>query len=104
MRMCCSHPAPLPRARMLVSEHEKKALMLEAENITVNYGPRAAVANVSLNAEPGELIAIIGPNGAGKSTLLGVLNGSIKATRGSVLLNGTPLSAFARRAVARQIA
>ena len=89
---------------MLVSEHEKKALMLEAENITVNYGPRAAVANVSLRAEPGELIAIIGPNGAGKSTLLGVLNGSIKATRGSVLLNGTPLSAFARRAVARQIA
>ena len=78
--------------------------MLEAEDITVNYDPRVAVANVSLRAEPGELIAIIGPNGAGKSTLLGVLNGSIKATRGSVLLNGTPLSTFARRAVARQIA
>jgi len=33
-----------------------------------------------------------------------VLNGSIKATHGSVLLDGTPLSAFARRAVARRIA
>src|SRR5207244_6946760 len=78
--------------------------MLEARNITVNYGPRAAVANVSLRARTGELIAIIGPNGAGKSTLLRVLNGSVNATHGRVLLGGTPLSAFARRAVARRIA
>jgi len=78
--------------------------MLEARNITVNYGPRAAVTNVSLRARTGELIAIIGPNGAGKSTLLRVLNGSVNATHGRVLLGGTPLSAFARRAVARRIA
>jgi iron complex transport system ATP-binding protein len=78
--------------------------MLEAKNISVNYGSREAVASVSLRAEPGELFAIIGPNGAGKSTLLRVLNGSISATRGSVLLDGIPLSALARRAVARRIA
>src|SRR2546430_10734013 len=78
--------------------------MLEARNITVNYGPRAAVTDVSLRARTGELIAIIGPNGAGKSTLLRVLNGSVNATHGRVLLGGTPLSAFARRAVARRIA
>src|SRR5207302_9508869 len=78
--------------------------MLEARNITVNYGRREAVANIALGIEPGELIAIIGPNGAGKSTLLRVLNGSINVTDGRVLLDGTPLSAFTRRAVARRIA
>src|SRR5258708_36566685 len=78
--------------------------MLEAKNITVNYGDRSAVVDVSLRAEPGELIAIIGPNGAGKSSLLRVLNQSVEATRGEVLLDGRPLKLYARRAVARRIA
>jgi len=78
--------------------------MLEAKNITVNYGPREAVADVSLRAEPGEIIAIIGPNGAGKSTLLRTLNSSLRASRGEVLLDGEPMQSFARRAIARRIA
>jgi len=78
--------------------------MLEAKNITVNYGPREAVADVSLRVEPGEIIAIIGPNGAGKSTLLRTLNASLRATRGEVLLDGKPLQSLARRAIARRIA
>ena len=78
--------------------------MLEAKNITVNYGPREAVADVSLRAAPGEIIAIIGPNGAGKSTLLRTLNASLTATSGEVLLDGTPLQSLSRRAIARRIA
>jgi len=78
--------------------------MLEAKNITVNYGPREAVATVSLRADPGEIIAIIGPNGAGKSTLLRTLNASLRATHGEILLDGQPLESLARRAIARRIA
>lgn len=78
--------------------------MLEAKNITVNYGSREAVADISLRADPGEIIAIIGPNGAGKSTLLRTLNSSLRATCGEVLLDGKPLQSLARRAVARHIA
>jgi iron complex transport system ATP-binding protein len=77
--------------------------MLEAKNITVNYGLREAVADVSLRANPGEIIAIIGPNGAGKSTLLRTLNASLRATHGEVLLDGKPLESFARRAIARRV-
>lgn len=78
--------------------------MLEAKNITVNYGLREAVAGVSLRAEPGELIAMIGPNGAGKSTFLRALNGSVRPTRGEVSLDGRPLESYSRRAIARRIA
>jgi len=78
--------------------------MLEAKNITVNYGDRSAVVDVSQRARPGELIAIIGPNGAGKSTLLRALNHSVEPARGEVLLDGRPLRSYARRAVARHIA
>jgi iron complex transport system ATP-binding protein len=78
--------------------------MLEAKNITVNYGDRGAVKDVSLRASPGELIAIIGPNGAGKSTLLRALNRSVVASQGEVLLDGRRLETYARRTIARRIA
>src|SRR5438105_3780463 len=78
--------------------------MLEARNLSVNYDERVAVADVSLSARPGEVIAIIGPNGAGKSTFLRELNGSVNAFQASVLLDGASRSWFARRALARRIA
>src|SRR5262245_40891968 len=78
--------------------------MLEAKNITINYGPREAVANVSLRTEPRRIIAIIGPNGAGKSTLLRALNGTHQPARGQINLDGQPLRSYSRRAIARRIA
>jgi iron complex transport system ATP-binding protein len=78
--------------------------MLEARNITVNYDQRVAVAEVSLSAQPGDVIAIVGANGAGKSTLLRALNGSVKPIRGEVLLDRRSINSYARRAVARRIA
>ena len=78
--------------------------MLEARNITINYGLRKAVADVSLVTKPGEVIAIIGPNGAGKSTLLRALNGTVEPIEGEILLDGRPISSYARRAVARRVA
>jgi iron complex transport system ATP-binding protein len=78
--------------------------MLEAQNITIHYGPREAVAQVSFGAQPAEMTTIIGPNGAGKSTLLRALNGSIRPTSGEILLDGKPLESHSRRTVARHIA
>lgn len=77
--------------------------MLEARGVSVNYGERVAVNDVSLRAESGEITAIIGPNGAGKSTLLRALNGVLLPSSGEILLDGEPLRSFARRAVGRRI-
>jgi ABC-2 type transport system ATP-binding protein len=49
--------------------------LLEARALVKRYGDRVAVAGVSLDAAPGELVGIIGPNGAGKTTLLSMLAG-----------------------------
>src|SRR2546423_910275 len=78
--------------------------MLEARKISVNYDDRKAVADVSLRAQAGRMIAIIGPNGAGKSTVLRALNGSVPLSGGEVLLDERRIDSYARRAVARQIA
>src|SRR5215471_19264089 len=77
--------------------------MLEANNITVTYDDRFAVRDVSLHVEPGKLITIIGANGAGKSTVLRVLNGSVAATSGEVLLDEQPIASHSRRTVARRV-
>ena len=78
--------------------------MLEAKDITINYGDRTAVANVSLLPQAGEITIIVGPNGAGKSTLLRALNGSVAPSRGEITLDGRSIFSYARRAVARRIA
>jgi ABC-2 type transport system ATP-binding protein len=61
---------------------------LTAESVSKSYGSRRALEGVSFTAHRGERIAVIGPNGAGKTTLLQILAGSLKATSGSVSLEG----------------
>ena len=78
--------------------------MLEAREIAINYGSRAAVAGVSLKLNAGEVTAIIGPNGAGKSTVLRAFNGALKPSVGEILLDGLALRSYGRRAISRRIA
>ncbi|HEY0003334.1 MAG TPA: ABC transporter ATP-binding protein [Pyrinomonadaceae bacterium] len=78
--------------------------MLEAREISVDYGARKALAGVSLRVEPREVTAVIGPNGAGKSTLMRALNGALRPSGGGVFLDGKPLGSYARRTVSRRIA
>ena len=78
--------------------------MLEAINLSINYGARKAVVDVSLSVAPGNMTAIVGANGAGKSSLLRALNGSIQPASGAVLLDGKPLDSYSRRAVGKRIA
>jgi iron complex transport system ATP-binding protein len=78
--------------------------MLEARRVTVSYEHRVAVADVSLTLNTGEITAIIGPNGAGKSTLLRALNGQIRPSSGTIVLEGKPLERLNRRSISRRIA
>ena len=57
-----------------------------------HFGAIAAVDQVSLAVERGEIRAIIGPNGAGKSTLINVIAGELPPTGGVVRIKGAPLS------------
>jgi branched-chain amino acid transport system ATP-binding protein len=60
--------------------------------LTIRFGGHVAVNNVTCAFEPGTLTAIVGPNGAGKTTYFNLISGQLKATSGTVSLDGRDLS------------
>lgn len=66
--------------------------MLEAANLQVRYGLAPALWDVSLRVAPGELVCVVGPNGAGKTTLVNTLAGLLRATGGSLMLDGEDIT------------
>lgn len=75
---------------MVSQKRGELAAAVEVDNLTVAYGERVALADVSLAVPSGRLVAVIGPNGAGKSTLFRCLLGVLLPTRGQVRVLGRP--------------
>lgn len=67
--------------------------ILECKNLTFIYSPdtpfeHQAISDINIDINSNELIGIIGHTGSGKSTLIQHLNGLIKPTEGTIILNG----------------
>jgi iron complex transport system ATP-binding protein len=79
--------------------------MLKASDVWFGYDERQPVVRgVSLIVPAAGIIGILGPNGSGKTTLLRMLAGTRLPQRGTVTLDGAPLSGFSRTALARRMA
>ncbi|MBV9451667.1 MAG: ATP-binding cassette domain-containing protein [Streptosporangiaceae bacterium] len=66
--------------------------LLECIGVGKEYGGLAVLDDVTLTLPGRGLFGLCGPNGAGKSTLLGVIGGSVRPSRGRVLLDGTDVT------------
>ena len=76
--------------------------MLKAENITVRYGTRTVVQNLSFELKEGQWLMLIGPNGAGKSTLIETIAGGVPYA-GRISLAGRDIRTFKSSELARKI-
>jgi branched-chain amino acid transport system ATP-binding protein len=68
--------------------------MLQTKDLTIRFGGHVAVNAVSCAFAPGTLTAIVGPNGAGKTTYFNLISGQLKASGGTVLLDGRDISSL----------
>ena len=80
--------------------------VLQIENLSKRYGPIVVADDLNFAVARGECLGVIGPNGAGKTSLLNLIDGSVRAAAGRVLLEGDDISAVpqherVRRGVSR---
>lgn len=66
--------------------------MLKIDSLTVAYGDKVVLRDVSFEVGSGEILALIGPNGAGKSTLIRAATGVVPVKYGQVSVNGQDLT------------
>ena len=62
--------------------------VIHAADLSMHYGPRAALEGASFDVEPGQVVGLLGPNGAGKSTTMKILTTYLYPTRGSATVGG----------------
>jgi ATP-binding cassette subfamily B protein len=76
---------------------------LAINNISLAFGDKQVLKNVSFTVESGTKTAVIGPTAAGKTQLLYVLLGLLQPTSGNVTYDGQPLEAYDKEALHRQV-
>jgi len=93
--------APVPTENGTVTTPLTGAITVK--NISVQYGEKHAVKDVSFNIKPTTKNAIIGPTAAGKTQLLYVMTGLLAATDGTVFFDDIPLKEYDQKSLHAQI-
>jgi len=66
--------------------------MIKLEKVTVSFGTKHVLKNISCSVEPGDFIVIVGTNGAGKSTFFDTLAGRTIPSNGSISIDGVDVT------------
>jgi phospholipid/cholesterol/gamma-HCH transport system ATP-binding protein len=70
--------------------------LVDIRDVDFAYGKRAILKGITLSVPRGKLVAIMGGSGCGKTTLLRLIGGQLKASRGSVSVDGLEVGALPR--------
>lgn len=79
-------------------------IAIETRGLSFQYENGLALSDITFRAAQGELVALVGPNGSGKTTLLKILLGLLRPSSGAVALYNRPLSSYAPKGRAKNIA
>jgi ABC-type branched-subunit amino acid transport system ATPase component len=85
----------------LSAERTARGVPLRATGVTAGYGGDPVIRNITILAEPGEVVSLVGANGSGKSTFLKSLVGVVRVTAGTVVIGETDVTGKAPEEVAR---
>ena len=72
-----------------IKNFKKKTELLRLEKISLHFGKRKILENLTFNLNKGEILGLLGPNGVGKSTIFNIIIGLLKPNYGSIFIEGT---------------
>jgi branched-chain amino acid transport system permease protein len=94
-------PAPIDAARPEPSPPAPAGeTVVEVRSVARYYGGVHALEDVSVTVATGELVGLVGPNGSGKTTLVNLLAGTVRPSRGTVLVAGQDTARLAPHRIA----
>ena len=77
-----------------IKSFKNKNSIVEFKNISLSYGNRLILDNISFKINEGEIFGMLGPNGVGKSTIFNLLTGLIKPNSGQIKINGIDVTQY----------
>ena len=77
-----------------IKSFKKLNSIIEFENISLAYGNRLILDNISFKINEGQIFGMLGPNGVGKSTIFNLITGLIKPKHGKIKINGEDVSRY----------
>tara|TARA_Y100000816_G_scaffold290521_1_gene279418 strand:+ start:794 stop:1570 length:777 start_codon:yes stop_codon:yes gene_type:complete len=77
-----------------IKSFKKVKTIIEFENVTLAYGNRIILDNISFKINEGQIFGMLGPNGVGKSTIFNLITGLINPKHGKIKINGEDVSQY----------
>ena len=77
-----------------IKSFKKSNAIIEFENVTLAYGNRIILDNISFKINEGQIFGMLGPNGVGKSTIFNLITGLISPKYGRIKINGEDVSQY----------
>ncbi len=68
--------------------------IIEFENVSLSYGNRLILDNISFKINEGQIFGMLGPNGVGKSTIFNLITGLVRPRNGKIKINGEDVSKY----------
>ena len=77
-----------------IKSFKKVNTIIEFQNVTLAYGNRIILDNISFKINEGQIFGMLGPNGVGKSTIFNLITGLINPKHGKIKINGEDVSKY----------
>jgi lipopolysaccharide export system ATP-binding protein len=77
-----------------IKSFKKVKSIIEFENVSLSYGNRLILDNISFKINEGQIFGMLGPNGVGKSTIFNLITGLIAPKHGKIKINGEDVSKY----------
>jgi len=88
--MSDGHPSPEDNttASLQQARPQQSSDLIRIDGVKKSFGAKTALKNITFSVPSGQICGLLGPNGAGKTTLFRLLMGILKATEGTLLIDG----------------